>query len=471
MKRVIALIAALVIVVFYVQSVFGQMGSSQGIQWIDNGQNRSTPSVAQRTTTAGTTAGWTNVGRVNGIQVYRDERTGLEWTVTIGQVQSSGWGDPARALAARYGFRLPSFRELQVMEANGGFRPLKINTRMQQYYETSDSNVLAAAWGNGFRTPQQRLGRGMNWVIGVRQGGGGNQGTQQVVVPPGNQSSNVRLLFIFGTKDENELFKRSMKNSIELLRTLINESQLNKIHLDDASSSVSSAAETLSLELGVNGTVLAGNKATRNNILATVKRFCEEAGPNGAVLVYYLGHGATVTLSGKNIHLFYPLMDGFDELGEPTARTDIYNTLLAGKNRFAGLISDSCSNILEGVIAEHPPEVAGDAGPGAISALRALLLYGRGTVDISSSDPTRKNIDGGLGQVAIFQEQGAFFTVKFAKEFGVHKMTKAAFTKNDFNETINDVQRGINLLYSVLTADKYRVQGGQNIYIFHNTLQ
>ena len=114
-------------------------------------------------------AQWTNVGHVNGIQVYRDERTGLEWTQTIGQVQSSGWGGPARALVARYGFRLPSFRELQVMEANGGFGRLKIRTSMSQYYETINSNILGAAWGNGFRTPQQRKGVGMNWVIGVRE--------------------------------------------------------------------------------------------------------------------------------------------------------------------------------------------------------------------------------------------------------------------------------------------------------------
>ena len=114
------------------------------------------------------TAQWTDLGKVNGVQVYRDEKTGLEWTQTIGQVQSSGWGAPARSLVSKHGFRLPSFRELQIMEANGGFRRLNINTRAQQYYETSNSSVLAAAWGNGFRTPQQRQGVGRNWVIGVR---------------------------------------------------------------------------------------------------------------------------------------------------------------------------------------------------------------------------------------------------------------------------------------------------------------
>lgn len=113
-------------------------------------------------------AQWTPTGNVSGIKIHRDERTGLEWTETIGQVQSSGWGAPARALVGRYGFRLPSFRELQIMEMHGGFRRLRINTSMQQYYETSNSNVLGAAWGNGFKTPQQRKGSGRNWVIGVR---------------------------------------------------------------------------------------------------------------------------------------------------------------------------------------------------------------------------------------------------------------------------------------------------------------
>lgn len=115
-----------------------------------------------------TLAQWQNVGQVNGVRVHRDARTGLEWTETLGKVPSSGWGGPANALVARYGFRLPSFRELQIMEAHGGSQRLRINSAMQQYYETSDPNTLAAAWGNGFRTPQRRKGVGMNWVIGVR---------------------------------------------------------------------------------------------------------------------------------------------------------------------------------------------------------------------------------------------------------------------------------------------------------------
>jgi hypothetical protein len=133
-------------------------------------------------------AQWTRLGNINGVQVYRDERTGMEWTQTIGQVQSSSWGTPALALVAKYGFRLPSFRELQIMEVNGGFRPLKINTAMQQYYETSNSSTLAAAWGNGFRTPQQRKGTGRNWVIGIRDPNQGEIG--EPYFPPGDLTSS-----------------------------------------------------------------------------------------------------------------------------------------------------------------------------------------------------------------------------------------------------------------------------------------
>ena len=112
--------------------------------------------------------GWSSLGKVGGVQVYRDNVTGREWTVTLGQVASSGWGTPAQAKVSALGFRLPSFSELRVMEAHGGFSYLNINNGFGQYYETSNSNILGGAYRNGFATPQQRKGTGKNWVIGVR---------------------------------------------------------------------------------------------------------------------------------------------------------------------------------------------------------------------------------------------------------------------------------------------------------------
>jgi hypothetical protein len=113
-------------------------------------------------------ADWTDLGRVNGVQVYRDNLTGLEWTTTLGRVPSSDWGSSARGLVARYGFRLPSFHELQQMQRHGGFSRLNIRSSLGNYYETSNSRYLANAAVNGFQTPQERKGSGQNWVIGVR---------------------------------------------------------------------------------------------------------------------------------------------------------------------------------------------------------------------------------------------------------------------------------------------------------------
>ncbi|MDR2756572.1 MAG: hypothetical protein LBC20_12780 [Planctomycetaceae bacterium] len=113
-------------------------------------------------------ADWTDIGRINGVQIYRDNITGLEWTTTLGRVPSADWGSSARGLAARYGFRLPSFHELQQMQRHGGFSRLNIRSTIGNYYETSNSRYLANAAVNGFQTPQERKGTGQNWVIGVR---------------------------------------------------------------------------------------------------------------------------------------------------------------------------------------------------------------------------------------------------------------------------------------------------------------
>jgi hypothetical protein len=52
-------------------------------------------------------ADWTGCGTVNGVRVYRDNATGLEWTQTLGQVNSSGWGKPAQAMVSKYGLTQP----------------------------------------------------------------------------------------------------------------------------------------------------------------------------------------------------------------------------------------------------------------------------------------------------------------------------------------------------------------------------
>jgi len=171
----------------------------------------------------------------------------------------------------------------------------------------------------------QRRGTGQNWVIGVRQSGqGGNQGGGQGGhgAEPGNQNGRIRVLFIVGTKDNTPVYQAAIKKSKEDIDRLIRNSQLSR---ND---------EVLFLE---------GDRATKDNILSTVRRCSHEAGPNGAVLVYYLGHGATFSSQ----HYILPMADDEGEMGQPIARNEIYNALVAGRTRFAGLITDSCSNVLE----------------------------------------------------------------------------------------------------------------------------
>ncbi|MDR0335721.1 MAG: hypothetical protein LBI18_01380, partial [Planctomycetaceae bacterium] len=110
--------------------------------------------------------GWTDMGTINGAQVYRDNSAKKEWTVVLGQVRSAENGSSARSKVAALGFRLPSFRELQQMESNGGRRYLNVGNG---YYETNDPSILGNPATNGFRTPQKRTGLGRNYYIGVRQ--------------------------------------------------------------------------------------------------------------------------------------------------------------------------------------------------------------------------------------------------------------------------------------------------------------
>lgn len=112
-------------------------------------------------------ADWQYQGTVQGAPVYRDTNTGLVWTVTLGQVESSDWGKSARNAVQQRGFRLPSFNELQSIDSQG-WQLLQIRADLSDYYETADPRILGNGAITGFQTPQNRLGIGRNWFLGVR---------------------------------------------------------------------------------------------------------------------------------------------------------------------------------------------------------------------------------------------------------------------------------------------------------------
>ena len=303
-------------------------------------------------------ADWTDIGRVNGTQVYRDNSSGLEWTVTIGQVQSSGNGTPAQALVEKYGFRLPSFNELQVMEKNGGFRLLKINTRMQQYYETSDSNTLAAAWGNGFRTPQIRRGIGKNWVIGVRQGNGGDDG---------------------GTSKETAIVH------------LITVADLNGTNSIGSRIGADMFYSSMYYGLGINQPNdyrFTEEELTPKIILEQIKNM--PINKNDTVVFYYTGHGAY----DANRGLFFTIADPRDPYNPQTKqggknvnsllKNDVLAAIQKHSPRLTVIISDCCSAYLV-----YADECAGSAGAAHMDPtcplFKKLFFESSGVIDFTGA--------------------------------------------------------------------------------------
>ena len=112
-------------------------------------------------------AQWVSVGQVQGISIWRNTRTNLEWTTSLSSVNGNA---QARNRAASLGFRLPTFDELaDVVNNNGGVNRLNIRTGLLDYYETADSNVLAGAFGGNIRTRLDRNRPGTHYVVGVRR--------------------------------------------------------------------------------------------------------------------------------------------------------------------------------------------------------------------------------------------------------------------------------------------------------------
>ena len=356
MKKIIAFTSALVLVALCIHPLWGQpIGRMVNVPRLESAPSTA-KSTVQRTATVPQSSQWTHTDTVNSIKVYRDERTGLEWTVTIGQVQSSGWGTPAQALVAKHGFRLPSFRELQVMESNGGFRYLNINNRAYQYYETSDSNILGNAFRNGFRTPQQRQGTGMNWVIGVRQGGGGGQGDN---IPQGKIKVH---LIVAGDVNCN------LKGSVVISRNDIYSTLIS----------------------GLGNTPFEYYEVPCEDLRPeTILQFIKNCPikKNDTVIFCYLGHGA----SDPNRGVFYTIADpstpyeraGMAQKTNYLLKEDVKSQILRHDPRLLVLISDCCS--VDGIFPE-PAGTVGGANPDPPKPLfKRLFLDSSGIVDFTAA--------------------------------------------------------------------------------------
>jgi hypothetical protein len=396
-----------------------------------------------------THADWTDIGKVNGVQVYRDNDNNLEWTTPLNR---AGTSQSARQQVANLGFRLPTHREFRSLEHNGGINRLGIPTGWGRDFFWESTGQIVNGNGGNFRSllpPNYiRLVRD-NWVIGVRKSGG-----QGEITSITSTTNNIRILFIYGTKDASPVYKKSLDVSKRKLQELINASEFTKSHV----------------------TTLEGDDASLENILSTTRQLCKKVGSNGAVMVYYLGHGGTVIKpNGKKIHCLFPFANPIEEeTGFVVARSDIYSILADSNIRFTALITDACSDVIEEPEQEEKfspaPPVRVRAKP--ITPLRRMLLYGRGNIDIGSSDPDKEGPEGEMGQRGFFTSvSGAFFTDAFTNRFGKLEFTNKKFSENDFEEQLQEVQRHVNQAITTSQSEEVKLQGSQNIKVFHSTLR
>ena len=111
-------------------------------------------------------AGWELVQSYP-IRIYRDTRTGLEWSVTIANAGNDN--TYARNLAYQYGLYLPTWEQLRdVVNNNGAIGVLEMEDGLLDLYETRNPNVLAGAFGGSIKTKRPRQAITRTWVIGVR---------------------------------------------------------------------------------------------------------------------------------------------------------------------------------------------------------------------------------------------------------------------------------------------------------------
>ncbi|MDR1485505.1 MAG: caspase family protein [Planctomycetaceae bacterium] len=392
-------------------------------------------------------AGWTNTGNVNGVQVYRDNDTGLEWTVSLSRVSSFG---EARKKVARLGFRLPTHREFRSLEKNGGIRRLDIRAVWGSGFYWEASGRLVSGYGGNFKSllglDYPRIGD--PYAIGVRECINGeddeDDGTDETDNNNNINNNNIRVLFVCGTKDDKPEYQNGMAETQTILYILRNKASLRD-----------------------NFITLKGNDANGNNILKEIRKLCREVGKNGAVLVYYAGHGTTVKNSnGDKIHCLAPFATA-EEAGSLIPRSVIYDALITEKIRFVGLVTDSCSNVTE---CELRPDDRFTRDPGVlairsktikITKFEAMLRYARGSIDIGSSDPDRKNSDGEDGQFAFYTANGSIFTYEFAAAFMNYYVGKGRFSKDDLTNIMEEIETKVNSYQK--SVRNMKAQGGQNI--------
>lgn len=101
------------------------------------------------------------------IRMYRDTRTGLEWSVTIAEANKSN--RYAKSIVEKYGLRLPTWEEFRdVVNNNNAIDFLEMKTSKLDFYETDIPGVVFNPVEICSTTKRPRVIK-QTWVIGVRK--------------------------------------------------------------------------------------------------------------------------------------------------------------------------------------------------------------------------------------------------------------------------------------------------------------
>ncbi|MGL4595147.1 MAG: caspase family protein [Thermoguttaceae bacterium] len=307
-----------------------------------------TPSYAQ----------WLDAGNVGGTSIWRDSKTGLEWTTSLSRTSSHG---AARQRVANLGFRLPSHSEFRSLERNGGIQKLRMDSSWAGGYYWESTGGIVNGNGGNFKSlfPVSHPHVGDPYAIGVRKGNNVDSGRESEKIT--NTKTKVHLIV---AGDVNSNLRGAVDvSSNEIYRTLIS---------------------------GLGNTPLEFYQIPRENLRPeTILKFINNCsiGKNDTVIFCYFGHGA----SDPNKGVFYTITDPstpYTDAKQPhlydsLLKNDVKNQILQHSPRLVVLISDCCS--VHFTFLGEEKAVCGATINPPQPLFKKLFLDSRGVVDFTAA--------------------------------------------------------------------------------------
>ena len=290
--------------------------------------------------------------------VYRDTRTNLEWTVTLGSTCSNA---QAQSLVQKYGFRLPTPCELRdVINCSCGACQLCLYSGHHNAYETCDPCTLVSV-RHGRAVVKARRACSRTWVVGVRGGNGQD---------PLGQIGKLYVLTVWGTNSEdNKGFYAHFANEVRVSMQSFGMCPVwnqtggggipygQPIDTSDPENTALKASlktldETPETFIGEENAfcaeyiTLKGDTATNENVLEKCRYISQKAQKNDVIFVYMCCHGNTKTIGNQRHHVLYPAAvdtTDLEDIEKGLKREDIVQALKENEHRLTVLITDSCA--------------------------------------------------------------------------------------------------------------------------------